>query len=139
MTWQERQLKAIEKHSDFIAVTTADDLPFTETMANHVVTLHNGADVAYHLGKHKAEALRIANLSVPAQIDAVARLSERLKGTAPAAKASPASRSASASKSATPQRPAAPARASVADLNNMPMADYAAHRHAQLLAERRRY
>jgi hypothetical protein len=138
LTWQERQLEAVERHPDFVAITTADDLPFTETMANHVVTLRNGADVAYHLGKHKAEARRIANLPVPAQIDAVARLSERLKGAA-TTKATPASRPASGPKApAAPQRTAPPARASVAELNAMEMNAYAARRNEQLLAERRR-
>lgn len=114
---------------------SADDLPFTETMANHTIVLSNGTDVAYHLGKHPTEALRISNLSVPAQIDAIARLSERLKAPAPKA---PAQKAAVAALRAPAQRSAAPARASVADLSAMPMNDYASHRNAQLLAERRR-
>jgi hypothetical protein len=102
LTWQERQLKAIQRHPDFIEVTTADDLPVTQVMADHLITLPNGTEVAYHLGKHKGEAARIASLSVPAQIDAVARLSERLKGAAATTKAAPASRSASSTAKPAP-------------------------------------
>jgi hypothetical protein len=136
-TWQDRQAKAAAKYPDYVAVTTADNLPFTETMANHTIMLSNGADVAYHLGKHPTEALRISNLSVPAQIDAIARLSERLKApSTKATKSTPSQKAATTSP--TPQRSAAPARSSVADLTAMSMNDYAERRNAQLLAERRR-
>ena len=135
--WQDRKAAAAKKYSDFEAVTTTDSLPFTDTMANHTIMLSNGTDVAYHLGKHPTEALRISNLSVPAQIDAIARLSERLKVTATPKATKPAPSQKAATTSAAPQR-AATARASVADLSAMSMNAYAERRNAQLLAERRR-
>jgi hypothetical protein len=137
LTWQDRKAAAIKERPDFEAVTTSDSVAIFETMANHIVSLDNGTDVAYHLGKHPAEARRIYDMAVARQIDAVARLSERLKAPAAATKATPASRTSSAPKPAAPQRPAAPVRVATVDLDKMSMAEFAAYRNEQLRAERR--
>ena len=39
-SWQERQAKAAEKYPDCVAVTSSVYLPFTETMASHVISMY---------------------------------------------------------------------------------------------------
>jgi hypothetical protein len=139
LSWQERKAAAVKERPDFEAVTTADAVAISETMANQIVSIDNGTDVAYHLGKHPAEARRIYDMTPARQIDAVARLSERLKAPATvAAKASASvSKAASAPKPAAPQRSPAPARVATVDLERMSMQDYATYRNEQMRAERR--
>jgi hypothetical protein len=124
-TWHDRKAAAIKERPDYLAVTESDSVAISETMATHIVTLPNGTDVAYHLGKHPAEARKIHDMSPLRQIDAVARLSERLSAK-PAASA----------KASAPAQRAAP-RVSAVDLNKMDMSEYASYRNQQIRDERR--
>lgn len=130
-TWHDRKAAAIKERPDYLAVTESDSVAISETMATHIVTLLNGTDVAYHLGKHPAEARKIHGMSPLRQIDAVARLSERLSAKPAASTKAPASAKASA-----PAQRAAP-RVSAVDLNKMDMSEYALYRNQQIRDERR--
>ena len=67
-TYRERVAKAKEKYADYEAVTTADNVPITQYMADAIVESEHGTDVAYYLGTNVSEAERIARLSPRGQL-----------------------------------------------------------------------
>lgn len=64
-TAEARFAAAQEKYDDFEQVARNPDLPVTDVMAQVMLDMDKGADVAYHLGKNPAEAARIARLPTP--------------------------------------------------------------------------
>lgn len=80
-SWAEKVTKADAKYEDWDEVV--GDIKPTSPL--HTAIMHpdlvNGEDVAYHLGKNPAEALRIAGLDPFSQILAIGRLSATLAAT----------------------------------------------------------
>lgn len=130
LAWNERKAKAAEKYPDFEEVTTVDDLPITQVMADSIIHADNGPDVAYHLGKHPKEAERISRLAPGRQIFEIARLSEKLT-------VAPKTNVTKAPDPIRPHRPSS-APANQKSTEDMSMDEYAAHRQAALKAAARR-
>ena len=85
-TWAERRAKAMEQLPDYEAVAERDDVQITPPMAEAIMRSDNGAEVAYHLGKHPDEAARIAKLpSVGMQLFEMGKLAATLAKPPPAA------------------------------------------------------
>ena len=77
--WTTRVEQFKEIHDDFEAVTTADDVSISPIMANGILRLENGPEVAYHLGQNKDEAARIAKLDPMTQLIELGALSRHLR------------------------------------------------------------
>ena len=77
--WTTRVERFKEIHDDFEAVTTADDVSISPIMANGILRLENGPEVAYHLGQNKDEAARIAKLDPMTQLIEIGALSKQLR------------------------------------------------------------
>lgn len=87
-TWAERAAKAVEQFADFEDVVLREDLVVTAAMAQVIKQSDNGVEVAYHLGKHPAEAARIAALDPVIQVYELGKLAASLKPeTKPVSKA----------------------------------------------------
>lgn len=65
-------------HEDFDDVITADDVMITTDMVKAMADVDNAAAIAYHLGKNKEEASRIAALSPIAQAREIGKLEVKL-------------------------------------------------------------
>lgn len=75
----EQTEKARQKYADFDEVVVHNpDLPITQTMAQSLVEMDAGADVAYHLGKNPQEAARIAALPASRQLIELGKLEASL-------------------------------------------------------------
>ena len=75
----EQTEKARQKYADFDDVVVHNpDLPITQTMAQSLVEMDAGADVAYHLGKNPQEAARIAALPASRQLIELGKLEASL-------------------------------------------------------------
>lgn len=72
--WQMQVEEARGRYKDFDAVISAPDLPITPDMAFMMASSERGADVAYHLGTHPAEAAQIAQMPPIEQAMALGRL-----------------------------------------------------------------
>lgn len=62
-----RLQKAVEKYADFAEVAFANDVSISPSMGILIMNSGVGPDLMYHLGQHKDEAARIANLVMPGQ------------------------------------------------------------------------
>lgn len=60
--WTEQVVEARMKYADFDAVALDDTVPITDQMAEIIRTSDAATDLAYHLGKNRAEAMRIAQM-----------------------------------------------------------------------------
>ena len=87
--WEEKAGKAQDKYDDFDEVVGV--LKPSTPWAVAIMKTDNGADVAYHLGSHQAEARKLFTLDPYDQILEIAKLSHKL--------------------SATPQKPKEPSKA----------------------------
>lgn len=85
-TLQQRMAAASEKYDDFEDVVMTDDLTITPHMAEVIAESEVGGEVAYFLGKNKAEAARIAAMSPLAAARALGLIEAKLT----AASATPA-------------------------------------------------
>lgn len=72
--WQAQAADARTRYADFDQVVNAPDLPVSKQMAALIATMDMGADVAYHLGTHRAEALQIARMDPLEQAMALGRI-----------------------------------------------------------------
>jgi len=72
--------KASEKYEDFDDVVRGDDVPFTPHVRDALLLVENPADVAYKLGRNKAELERISKLHPLDQAREVNKLSFSLLG-----------------------------------------------------------
>jgi hypothetical protein len=85
-TWKESVDKAKAKYDDFDEVALADPKDggpaITEQMADAIRTSDIGPDIAYYLGKNRAESLRIAALSPAAQAREIGRIEVKVAGPA---------------------------------------------------------
>ena len=72
--------RASEKYEDFDDVVRGDDVPFTHHVRDALLLVENPADVAYKLGRNKAELERISKLHPLDQAREVNKLSFSLMG-----------------------------------------------------------
>jgi hypothetical protein len=72
----------MSKYADFNEVVGRDPRyggpPITDVMANAMLVIDSGHEVAYHLGQNPAEAARIANLPPSSQAREIGRLAKQL-------------------------------------------------------------
>lgn len=61
-SWTEQAAEARTKYADFDAVALSEQTPINQGMAQVIQSSDVGADVAYYLGTHKAEAAQIAQM-----------------------------------------------------------------------------
>jgi hypothetical protein len=66
------------KNPDFFQVISQQNV-YSVPLANTLFTLDNGHELAYYLGKHKDEALRIGSLDSDSMIDELESLEKRMK------------------------------------------------------------
>lgn len=89
LSWQAQAEDARTRYADFDKVVTAPDLPISEQMGVMLAQSDFGADIAYHLGTHRAEAARLAQMTPIEQAMELGRLEARVSlpkpNTAPAA------------------------------------------------------
>lgn len=74
--WAAQVEEAKGRYADFDAVVTAPDVPITQNMANLLKLSDVGADVAYHLGMNKQQALQIAQMPPAEQAGAMRMLEQ---------------------------------------------------------------
>jgi hypothetical protein len=88
--WSGQRASAIERYADYVAVAEGDHA-VSMPMAQAIMSLDNGADVAYWLGQNPEESARIAALpSVARQLVEIGRVSARVSAPKPrAARAKP--------------------------------------------------
>lgn len=72
--------RASDKYDDFDDVVRGDDIPFSPHVRDALLLVENPADVAYKLGKNKAELERISKLHPLDQAREVNKLSFSLMG-----------------------------------------------------------
>lgn len=72
--------RASEKYDDFDDVVRSDDMPFTPHVRDALLLVENPAEVAYQLGKNRAELERISQLHPLDQAREVNKLSFSLMG-----------------------------------------------------------
>lgn len=68
--WADKVSDAKSRYADFDAVALSNDVPITPQVAEMLMASDKGADLAYHLGKHKAVAAEIAALSRTSPVQA---------------------------------------------------------------------
>ena len=78
-SWNDRVEVFETEYRDFRDVVGADDLRITPAMTAAIAQIDNGPAVAYHLGKNKTEAVRIANLDPMRAAIEIGKLSDRLE------------------------------------------------------------
>jgi len=88
--WNERETKAREKHPDYEEVVRDPELQISNEMAQAIMEMTDGTDVAYHLGTHPDESARIASLSPVGQSIELGRISAALKRPKPKTTSAPA-------------------------------------------------
>ncbi len=66
-----------EKYDDFEDVALANNLPINDAMIEVLAECDNAADIAYHLGKNTAEALKISRLSTVGMARELGRLDSK--------------------------------------------------------------
>lgn len=126
----EKSVATIEdRYPDYHDVTA--EMPVTRLMAEFILEHDRGPDIAYYLGKHPDEAMRIANLSPVKQGFELAKLEAKL--------VTPGGQAKTASTAPEPINPVRPKeRAPAADPSKMTMAEYANWRNQQMRAQRNR-
>lgn len=128
--WGEARAKlmADPQYEDFAEVAEAESLTITHTMVPALLAAENGPQVLYHLGKHPAEATRIAGLDPMRQAIEIGRISASLEQTSrpPLRKPIPAVEPVGSRSPAGPKDP-----------NEMTTEEWAAKRMGELQSERR--
>lgn len=136
-TWQEKVKTAAAELTDFESVALNKDLPVTPVMADAITESDLGPAVLYHLGKHPAEAARIAKLSALSQVRELGKIEAALAAAeAPSSNepAPPQTKATHVSKAPAPLKPIAGSAASSANplkhLDSMTQAEYRAYRES---------
>lgn len=89
--FNDRRTKALDEFSDYAEVAEAEDVQITVPMAAAIMNAYNGPAIAYHLGKHKDEAARIAAIANPTlQLIEIGKISAQLSGVAKPVSKAPA-------------------------------------------------
>lgn len=76
--FKERAEKTAEKYEDFDEVITDEETPYNEAMKQAVFNSEIGPEIAYYLGKHKEEAMKIAKMPVLKSVMEMGKLEDRL-------------------------------------------------------------
>lgn len=123
-----RREKAVERYSDFDAVTQNPDITVSPVIAQAIIHDDQGADFHYYFGKHPEEAARVSALNPYSQLVELGRISSKFdkpaETPAPKAEAKPA-----VSAAPKPIKPISQAASEPSkDLENMSMDEYAATR-----------
>ena len=87
--WSKRESKASEKYDDYFEVVRDEDLQVSQTMADAIMQMDDGTDVAYHLGTHPDESARIAQLQPMAQVIELGRIAAKLSRPKPKSTTAP--------------------------------------------------
>lgn len=118
--FEAREAEARDRYPDYDAVTRNPSLAISTALLEVLFDSDQGADIAYHLGKNPAEAVRLSALSQREQAKAIGRLEERFSAPKPLPKVAPA--------------PVSPvggqASGGVKDPSKMSMAEYVAWRNS---------
>jgi hypothetical protein len=80
---QERCEDARDKFDDFDDVAFDPDLPISDAMAHSIMDSEHGPEIQYHLGKHPAEARKIAQMNPLAAARELGKLEVKLTTPAP--------------------------------------------------------
>jgi hypothetical protein len=78
-TVQQRITEGRAKYDDFDEIALSGSVPITQEMATAIGESELGADIAYYLGNHPDEAVKIATMSPTAQFRALGRLETKLE------------------------------------------------------------
>lgn len=81
--WESKVDAALEIYDDFEEVALAPDVPISGPMMEAILRTDKGADVAYYLGKNRAEAEKIARMDPFSQAVAIGRIEATLARPAP--------------------------------------------------------
>lgn len=118
--WTEQVVEARARYADFDEVAMADSVPVTAEMADVIRSSDAAADVAYYLGKNKAEAARIAKMAPYEMAREIGRIEGSLSVPKPR----------SQSKAPPPTRPLKGGAAGVKSPETMSADEYRAWREA---------
>lgn len=110
------------RYADFDAVVTANDLPITQDMAQHMMLSEHGADIAYFLGTNKGEAEAIAQMPPDKRAGAMAMLERFVPRQVPKPRTQ--------TQAPPPVDPVKPKSSGTKRVEDMTMAEYAAARKA---------
>ena len=83
LQWEKRKDEAAERYEDFEDVALSEDVPISPAMADTIKDSDKGADLAYWLGSHRDEAVRIAKLSPLAAARELGKIEASLSSPAP--------------------------------------------------------
>lgn len=110
--WGDQVADAKTRYADFEQV--AYSAPISDGMADVIAQMDRGADVAYHLGLHRDDAARIAQMSPIEQAMELARVEARLSAPQPRTQ----------TKAPDPVDPVRPKASATKDPSKMTMAEY---------------
>lgn len=109
--------KGAEKYDDFAEVALDPSVPISEVMAEAIAESDVGVELAYHLGKNRTEAARIAALGPVAAARELGKLEAKLT-------AAPPIRSTSAPAPITPVKGAAKTEKDPSDMSSKEFAEW---------------
>jgi len=81
---QERINQGFEKYPDFEEVALDQTVPITPVIMEVLAETESPADIAYYLGKNRAEAIKIARMTPLAAARAIAQIEIEIKNAGPA-------------------------------------------------------
>jgi hypothetical protein len=87
--WEAQEAQAKAKFADYDEVLAADTVRYHPAVLQAIQTSDQGAEVAYHLATHPADAARLTALAPVAALRALGRLEAQLEAPPVAAAASP--------------------------------------------------
>ena len=87
--WAAQETQAKSKFADYDEALAADTVRYHPAVLQAIQTSEQGAEVAYHLATHPADAARISALAPVAALRALGRLEAQLQAAPVAAAASP--------------------------------------------------
>lgn len=118
---------ASDKYEDFDDVVMSSDLPISPGMAEVIAESDIGGELAYYLGKNRAEAARIAAMSPLAAAKELGRIESKLGNAAPA----------NVSNAPKPPTPVGNRATSSKDPDKMSVEEWTEWRNTQLSKKRR--
>lgn len=126
--WESKVDAALEIYDDFEEVALAPDVPISGPMMEAILRTDKGADVAYYLGKNRAEAEKIARMDPFSQAVAIGRIEATI--ARPAAK--------KATSAPPPISPVGARSAPVKDPEKMSTEEWIKWRNEQVNSKRKR-
>jgi hypothetical protein len=136
-TLAEKRAAFEAEHDDFAEVAMDPTLPITREMSDAMLESDNPHAIAYYLGKNRAEAEEISQMSPTAQIRAIGRIEAKLDApAAPAADPAIPPKPSPVSKAPAPPVKLAATTSASKKPEDMTMQEYDAWRSAQEKAKR---